>query len=136
MSASVAVAFANDAFYTAFAGRDFPLMQTVWSQRDAVSCLHPGWPPLIGREAVMASWASILGNESSPRIRCLQPAAFVNGDVAYVVCHEALSEGFLIATNVFVKEGSVWKMVHHQAGSTPPPDGDGSEDEGEAASIQ
>jgi hypothetical protein len=26
----------------------------------------------------------------------------------------------LVATNVFVREGGAWKMVHHQAGPLPP----------------
>ncbi|MFQ5786213.1 MAG: nuclear transport factor 2 family protein, partial [Alphaproteobacteria bacterium] len=26
--------------------------------------------------------------------------------------------GCLVATNVFVREGAAWKMVHHQAGPT------------------
>lgn len=136
MTTSVAVLFANDAFYTAFAGRDASLMQVVWSERDSISCVHPGWPALIGREAVMASWTSILGNMSSPQIRCLQPEAFVIGDIAYVICHEQVSDGFLIATNIFLREGSVWKMVHHQAGPAPPPDGEGSDSDAESPALQ
>jgi len=37
------------------------------------------------------------------------------------VCYEVLEGGFLAATNVFVREDGAWRMVHHQAGASPPP---------------
>jgi hypothetical protein len=36
-----------------------------------------------------------------------------------VICVEHLDGGDLIATNVFAREGTLWKLVHHQAGPTP-----------------
>jgi hypothetical protein len=27
-----------------------------------VSCVHPGWPVLVGRQTVLESWRRILGN--------------------------------------------------------------------------
>jgi hypothetical protein len=38
------------------------------------------------------------------------------GTAGFVVCHEVLPEGVLVATNVFVREDGAWKVVHHQAG--------------------
>ena len=35
-----------------------------------------------------------------------------------MICFEEISGSFLIATNIFVREGGRWKMVHHQAGPT------------------
>ena len=37
------------------------------------------------------------------------------GEVAFVTCHEVLPSGRLAATNVFVREGDAWRLVHHQA---------------------
>ena len=48
----------------------------------------------------------------------MAPRAFVLGAVAYVICFEDLDGGYLVATNVFVREGSLWRMIHHQAGPT------------------
>jgi ketosteroid isomerase-like protein len=124
-----AILFANDAFYTAFASRDIEAMAEIWSARANVSCIHPGWLPLFGREAVMQSWHSILGNPDAPRIRCLNATAHPFGDTAYVTCFEQLDSGFLVATNVFVRESQLWRLVHHQAGVCPPPP---AEDEPEA----
>jgi ketosteroid isomerase-like protein len=121
VSGAVAVIFANEAFYAAFARRDIAAMSDVWSQRDDVTCIHPGWPPLTGREAVMKSWRGILRNPASPEIACHHPVAHVFGDVGYVICFERIEATFLIATNIFVREGQGWMLVHHQAGTTPPP---------------
>jgi ketosteroid isomerase-like protein len=117
----VAVLFANEAFYAAFSGRDLEAMEQVWSRRDTVTCIHPGWTALSGREAVMRSWRAILTNPQSPRVRISGAAASVQGDVAYVVCYEHLSEAVLVATNIFVREDNWWRLIHHQAGASPPP---------------
>jgi hypothetical protein len=121
MTEGAAVLFCNDAFYIAFAGRDMVAMDDVWAASDQVTCVHPGWSVLIGRDAVMQSWRAILGNPDSPRISCVQPRAFVLGTTAYVLCYERIDGTFLIATNVFVREQRSWKLLHHQAGTAPPP---------------
>jgi len=134
MTEHVAVLFANEAFYVAFAAGDAGAMDEVWAKRAPVTCVHPGWNLLSGRKAVMESWRKILGHPHTRGIRCLNPTAWLLGDTAYVICHEALEQGFLIATNVFVREGGAWKMVHHQAGTAPPPPEE--EDEEPADTMQ
>ena len=118
MSDADTVLFANEAFYRAFADRDIKSMEEVWSRTAPISCLHPGWGPIHGRDQVMRSWAAILGSPDSPAIRVLAARASVLGDAALVTCFEALGQAYAVATNVFVREGSLWKMVHHQAGPT------------------
>jgi ketosteroid isomerase-like protein len=113
-----AVLFANEAFYRAFATRDLKAMDEIWARHCPVACIHPGWGPLHGREAVMRSWAGILANPDSPAVVCQGPRAVIFGDTAMVVCFEAVPGGFLIATNLFVRQGHLWKLVHHQAGPT------------------
>ncbi len=106
---------ANETFYRAFAERDFETMDRLWARSVGVTCIHPGWPPLHGRDAVIESWRGILGNPASPRIRARGATAWVQGSVAYVLCQEILAEGNLIATNVFVREDGEWRIVHHHA---------------------
>jgi len=125
MSDQAAVLFANDAFYVAFATKDFETMDQIWAQMTPVTCIHPGWELLAGRETVMDSWRDILASPNSPDIRCQDAGASVMGDTAYVVCTEILKDkGYLIATNIFIREGNIWKLVHHQAGALPAPPGE------------
>jgi ketosteroid isomerase-like protein len=121
MSEQAAILFANEAFYVAFATCDFPAMDALWSGRERVSCIHPGWNALAGREPVMESWRAILASPNAPRIGCRAAAAHVLGESAFVVCYEAIDGSFLVATNVFVREDGGWKMVHHHSAPTPTP---------------
>ncbi len=115
MTQETVVLFANEAFYVNFTNHDADSMDAIWSARDDVTCIHPGWQPLRGRNAVMKSWRQILKNSETPKIRCEHAHAYIDGTMAYVLCTEILTEGQLAATNIFVLEDGVWKMVHHQA---------------------
>ncbi len=115
-----AVERANASFYRCFAARDMVAMDELWARGREVTCIHPGWPLLVGREAVIGSWRTILEGGGAPdTIRCLRPVVQIAGDAAWVLCTEDLGAGSLIATNVYVREGQAWRMVHHQAGPTP-----------------
>jgi len=107
---------ANEAFYDAFAAADINAMMAIWAQEADITCLHPGWPRLEGREEVLNSWRGILENPNRPRIECVDATVSLYGDVAVVLCYEALENGFLLATNIFVLEDGAWRMVHHHAG--------------------
>ena len=52
---------AEEAFYAAFAECDYKAMEIVWAV-EGVLCIHPGSSALIGRDAVMRSWANMLLN--------------------------------------------------------------------------
>jgi ketosteroid isomerase-like protein len=106
---------ANEAFYDAFRRRDVAAMTDLWAWSHPVTCVHPSWDLLSGRDAVIASWLAILSDESSPNIRCERPRAEVIDDVGWVVCLEVIDQGVLIATNTFAREEGRWKMVHHHA---------------------
>ncbi len=128
MPEHAAVLFANDAFYLAFANMDFQAMDEIWAAETQVTCIHPGWDPLSGRDEVMESWEAILSNPTATNITCKNPTVRVFDDFACVICHEVLEQGFLVATNLFVSEDGQWKIIHHQAGAAPPP-GEDTEDE-------
>jgi ketosteroid isomerase-like protein len=118
-TAQQGVISANEAFYLAFRNRDMAAMDAVWSRNDAVAVIHPGWPGIVGRKQVMASWRMILEGGSPPKIRSVEPKVQVYGDTAFVVCYEQVDGGLLVATNIFVLEDDAWRMVHHQAGPAP-----------------
>ncbi len=120
MPEHAAVLFANDAFYLAFANRDIDAMKDIWAHDAAITCIHPGWEPLMGREEVMESMEAILGNSPATNITCKNPSVRVFGDWACVICYEVLDQGYLAATNIFVHEEGQWRIIHHQAGTAPP----------------
>jgi ketosteroid isomerase-like protein len=115
MTESDAVRAANLEFYRAFTARDLKGMDRIWARNAMVLCTHPGWLPLAGRAAVMASWHNILANPEAPAVMCHDDVAFLYGEIALVLCEEELSGGHLAATNVFIKEDGAWRILHHHA---------------------
>ncbi len=113
------ILFANAAFYAAFAAGDADAMDALWAQQSPCACLHPGAPPLLDRDEIMMSWQHILSDNGVAGIDMHSAKVIASGDVALVVCIEALGGGALVATNGFVLEGGQWKMILHQAGPCP-----------------
>ena len=136
MSQHAAVLFANDAFYLAFRTRDLEAMAAVWSEREGITCIHPGWRPLSGRQPVMTSWRAILSNPDNPEVECRGAEAHTAGDVAYVLCYEVMPQGLLVATNIFVHEGGIWRMIHHQSGPAPASSADDDGEDEPLARVQ
>jgi uncharacterized protein (TIGR02246 family) len=131
MSDEDAILAANAAYYRAFSAGDFAAMSRIWAE-DGVSCVHPGWMPLVGRDAVTESYRAILTGPSRVRIAHRDDSAIVTGDEGRVVCIEIVENtALLAATNVYRRVGGAWRMVHHQASpiampaeeSEPPPRG-------------
>lgn len=110
-----AVLAANESFYEAFRRGDLEAMDELWASDD-VTCIHPGWDLLVGRQQVMASWSAILGNGGAEDMRCTNPLASVHGNMATVICGERIGEAQMIATNTFVFYADRWWMTHHHAG--------------------
>ena len=118
MSDQESILFVNEAFYRAFADRDIEAMNNLWSNKVSVSCIHPGWQPLFDRREILKTWKAILTSPDAPVIRSYNENVNIFGDTASVICIEELTEGILAATNIFHREGSLWKIIHHQAGPT------------------
>ena len=116
MNDSDAVLAANLEFYRAFSTRDLAAMDALWARKAPVACVHPGWPVLADREAIIESWQGILSNPNAPRLVCYDERVLLYGDTALVLCEEELEGGTLIASNFFVREDGVWRICHHQAG--------------------
>lgn len=116
MSAADDVLAANESFYTAFNAKDVAAMDRVWAESVPVSCIHPGWRLLTGRDEVMASWRAILTNPDQARIVSGGASVQVFGEAALVICRELVAGNPLLATNVFLYEEGRWRLVHHQSG--------------------
>ena len=114
MTEQEAILAANAAYYRAFRMGDDALMGRVWNDA-AITCVHPGWPPINGRAAVLASYRGIMSNPNQPEVACQEEQVLVTSDVARVICVEAVAGVRLIATNLFLRSGAQWRMIHHQA---------------------
>lgn len=110
---SAEVLAANGDFYQAFAKGDTRAMDRLWAVENPVSCLHPGWPIILGRYRVMASWRAIL--RRPPPIHCREPRIVPFDRMTLVICCEAIDNGLLTASNLFVREDDEWRLVHHQS---------------------
>jgi ketosteroid isomerase-like protein len=127
-----AVRAANSALYDAFETGDIDLMTAVWldeSAPEVVTCVHPGWAPLHGTGPVLRSWSMIMANTSYIQFVLTDVTVSLAGDTAVVTCGEnmltgmpstaadpapGLAGGRAVATNVFRRTPSGWRLwVHH-----------------------
>jgi ketosteroid isomerase-like protein len=114
---------ANARFYQAFETLDLARMDLVWSHGEHVKCVHPGWPLLVGWDAVRASWETIFANTGEMRFTLSDVRSAANGDLAWVTCTEnifsevrgRLTVTSVLATNLFERGAHGWRMIHHHA---------------------
>ncbi|MBW8484959.1 nuclear transport factor 2 family protein [Actinomadura parmotrematis] len=115
-------------FYAAFEAGDLDRMAAVWADgafAAGVSCVHPGWPMLRGRDEVLRSWALIMANTTYIQFVLTGVETDVYGDHAVVTCEENvltaddenedgfLAGGSIVATKVFVRDGGEWRLLLH-----------------------
>jgi ketosteroid isomerase-like protein len=124
----------NEDLYAAFESADLDQMDGLWARGElspSVSCVHPGWPLLRGREEVMRSWAMIMANTEYIQFVITDVELSLAGDVAVLTCVENIitagdededgrsdpttfagAKG--VATNVFRRTGDGWRLwVRH-----------------------
>ena len=124
---SAAVLAANATFYTALSMADYGLMERLWLAAPEAVCIHPGWPPLHGWEAISQSWREIFHSQGPLRIWPTELALRLYGQTAEVNCLENIdmnqvrAAGILQtrATNIFRLVTGAWKMLEHHATSVP-----------------
>ena len=113
----------NARFYRALENLDLAIMEDVWLHDDGVACAHPGWTILRGWHAVSESWATIFRNTLHMRVGVQDLSVHRFGDVAWVLCTEHITSvveagvvnSLAQATNIFLRFGGQWLLVHHHA---------------------
>lgn len=121
---------AESAFYSAFEMADISLMTALIADQN-VSCIHPNAMPIVGRDAVLASWEKILSTISEPAFYPEVLHRSVEGDkVGNTAIHlvaeriaadhqEGTETSLVLATNIYIKQESGWRMMMHHS-SLPP----------------
>jgi ketosteroid isomerase-like protein len=119
----------NRALYAAVENADLDAMSALWAadtDEHAAVCVHPGWPPVLGRTHVLRSWALVMAGTPYIQFFLTDVRTQVLGDVAVVTCAEniltgmggAVDDGFsgghVVTTNVFRRTEDGWRtMLHH-----------------------
>jgi hypothetical protein len=110
-------------FYTAFSTQNLEGMQEIWAQTppldDDCQCIHPGMQCIVGRDAILESWAVLFqGGGAGFAIEPAEDARIdICGATAICKCVEQINggEGSLEALNVYKRENGSWKMTLHMA---------------------
>lgn len=123
---------ASGRFYAALTrvlnGNAGPMMDTdVWSHGSDVTTMHPIGEREVGWEQVEGPWQQVASMCSGGQVAIEEPLIRVVGDLAYEVGTEsgnatmagqAVSFGHRV-TNIYRREGGVWKIVHHHTDKSP-----------------
>ena len=116
---------ANQRFYDAFSALDISGMDRVWENSERAMCVHPGWTPLVGWDAIRQSWDRIFQNANLMQFQVRYLNVVVQGEFGCVTCVESItsvvqrhaSNFSTFATNIFARYEDGWRMVGHHASS-------------------
>lgn len=117
---------AENAFYEAIEAADLEAMMAVWAEDEEIVCVHPGGPRLAGAEQVRSSWRAIFAAGPGMRIRAVQRVAIANAMLAVHSVHETITvpgesrpQPPVVATNVYLRTATGWRMIVHHASPAP-----------------
>jgi ketosteroid isomerase-like protein len=114
------------AFYQAFEAKDIEAMMSAWAEDEDIVCVHPGGPRLVGYDAVRAGWEQLFAGDTKLSFRLDEIVVIETVGLALqsAVEHVTLGNdreprGAAIATNVFMRTPSGWRIVVHHASPAP-----------------
>ena len=114
------------AFYQAFEARDVEMMMATWAEDEDIVCVHPGGPRLVGYDAVRAGWEHLFAGNAKLSFRLDEIVVIETVGLALqsavenvTVGDESTPRGAAIATNIFLRTPSGWRIVVHHASPAP-----------------
>ena len=114
---------AEAVFYEAFDRGDLEILMSVWHTDDNIECIHPAGPRIQGYRDIHASWEEVLQQSGTVQVET-QPLKQIEGaDVAVRHVMEVFRwqsdnddhELSVVATNVFRRFNTGWRLVLHHA---------------------
>jgi ketosteroid isomerase-like protein len=117
---------AATAFYRAFEAKDIDAMMAAWAEDEEIVCVHPGGPRLVGFDAVRVGWEQIFAGETKLLFRLEDLVVLETVGMALQSAIEQVTvgdnptpRGTAIASNVFLRTPSGWRIVLHHASPAP-----------------
>jgi ketosteroid isomerase-like protein len=114
------------AFYQAFEAKDVDAMMATWAEDEDIVCVHPGGPRLVGYEAVRIGWEQLFAGETKLSFRLDEIVVIETVGLAMQSAVEHVTvgsdpkpRGTAIATNVYLRTPSGWRIVLHHASQAP-----------------
>ena len=115
------------AFYDALQTGDIDKLMACWADEDDIVCVHPGGPRVLGAGAIRATFEAMFVNGSirawPERVRKIESLGSCVHNLLErieVFTSEGQRQGWVLATNVYLKTAQGWRMVaHHASPGTP-----------------
>jgi ketosteroid isomerase-like protein len=114
------------AFYRAFESRNLDAMMATWAEDEDIICVHPGGPRLVGYDAVRAAWEQLFATDAKLSFKLDEIVVIDTVGLALqsaiehvTVGNDPKPRGAAIATNVFLRTPSGWRLVVHHASPAP-----------------
>ena len=114
------------AFYQAFEARDIDAMMATWAEDEEIVCVHPGGPRLVGYDAVRSGWEHLFAGDTLLSFRLDEVVLIETVGLAMqsaiehvTVGNDPKPRGAAIATNVFMRTPTGWRMVMHHSSPAP-----------------
>ena len=114
------------AFYRAFETADIDAMMATWADDEEIICVHPDGPRLVGYEAVRGAWERLFAGDNRIAFRIdsaltLETVGLAMHSVIELIhSPDGTPRGAAVATNVFLRTPSGWRLVVHHASPSPP----------------
>ncbi|HPU80470.1 nuclear transport factor 2 family protein [Accumulibacter sp.] len=110
------------AFYEAIARADLAALMSVWADDEEIVCIHPTGQRLTGTDAIRDSWRGIFANNPRLMVRLSRGVrwsgmllAVHNVVETLYIGDERRPHGPMLATNVFQRGASGWRLLSHHS---------------------
>jgi len=113
------------AFYQAFEARDIEAMMSTWAEDEEIVCVHPGGIRHVGYDAVRHSFEQLFAGDGKLGFRLDELVTMetvglaVQSAVEHVQSSQGNVRGVVVATNVFMRTPTGWRMVLHHGSPAP-----------------
>lgn len=96
----------------------------VWSNSDAVVCVHPGASRIEGRQAIMKSFSELFSDAPMLSFSIVDSVCTGSDSMAvHLVREEIALDGqivsIMVSTNIYQVEDGGWRMLLHHASPEP-----------------